>query len=241
MLRTRGYGERIEKCIRVGNTAATSLKTMIDHHVADSPARSTRRLALVGVICVATCLVALIALSIVGRLLGAQTPSDAAGLMVGVVDRVPPGADGAINTEQPLSVFDTEHPAITQLDPALRAALQAAATDATAEGIEFEVNSGWRSPELQEQLLEQAISNYGSREEAARWVASPETSSHVTGEAIDIGPFDASYWLTQNGAAYGLCQTYGNESWHFELRTEAPTSGCPDPYADPTEDPRLQP
>lgn len=241
MLRNPRYGERIEKCIRVGNTPVASLRTMIEHHVADSPARSTRRLALVGVICVATCLVALIALAVGARLFGAQTPSDAAELMTGIVDRQPPGGDGSIDAEQPLSVFDTEHAAITQLDPALLAALQAAATDAAAEGIEFEVNSGWRSPELQEQLLEQAISNYGSREEAARWVATPETSSHVTGEAIDIGPFDASYWLTQYGAAYGLCQTYGNESWHFELRPDAPVSGCPPLYADPTEDPRLQP
>ena len=230
----------MEKRIRVGNTPIVSLEIMIDHHVADSPARSTRRLALLGVICVGTCLAALVALFIAARVLGAQTPSDAVELMTSAVDQGPAGADGAIDAEQPLSVFDTEHPAITHLDPALRAAIQAAATDAAAEGIEFEVNSGWRSPELQEQLLEQAISDYGSREEAARWVATPETSSHVTGEAIDIGPFDASYWLTQYGAAYGLCQTYVNESWHFELRPEASVSGCPQPYTDPTEDPRLQ-
>lgn len=231
----------MEKEIRGRNTSVASLETMIDHHVADSPARSTRRLALLGVICVGTCLVALVALFIAARVLGAQTPSDAVELMTEAVNHVPDETDGAINAEQPLSVFDTEHPAITRLEPALLAAMQAAATDAAAEGIEFEVNSGWRSPQLQEQLLEQAISDYGSREEAARWVATPETSSHVTGEAIDIGPFDASYWVSQYGAAYGLCQTYSNESWHFEFRSEAPVSGCPHPYSDPTEDPRLQP
>lgn len=241
MLRKRRYGERIEKRIRASNTSATSLDTMIDQHVTDSPARSTRRLAMFGFICVGTCVLALVTLFIAARVLGAQTPSDAVEIVTQVVEQAPAGADGAIDAEQPLSVFDTEHAAITRLDPTLLAAIQAAATDAAAEGIEFQVNSGWRSPELQEQLLEQAISNYGSREEAARWVATPETSSHVTGEAIDIAPFDASYWLSQYGAAYGLCQTYGNESWHFEFRSEAPVSGCPLPYADPTEDPRLQP
>jgi D-alanyl-D-alanine carboxypeptidase len=71
-------------------------------------------------------------------------------------------------------------------------------------------------------------------------VSTPETSAHVSGDAIDLGPFDATYWLSQNGAAYGLCQIYGNESWHYELRPDATTSGCPEPYLDPTEDPRMR-
>ena len=35
------------------------------------------------------------------------------------------------------------------------------------------VNSGWRSPEYQDQLLRDAVSKYGSEAEAARWVATP--------------------------------------------------------------------
>jgi hypothetical protein len=37
--------------------------------------------------------------------------------------------------------------------------------------------------------------------------------------------------LTQHGSAYGLCQIYANEIWHFE-RVGAPDSTCPAPLAD---------
>ena len=45
----------------------------------------------------------------------------------------------------------------------------------------------------------------------------------------------------EHGAGYGLCQIYDNEPWHFELRPDAVDHGCPDRYADPTQDPRMQP
>jgi D-alanyl-D-alanine carboxypeptidase len=138
------------------------------------------------------------------------------------------------------TVFDDDFPAVANLDPALLGALRQAATDAAGDGVEFVVNSGWRSPEYQEELLREAVSEYGSEEEAARWVATADTSPHVSGEAVDIGPFDATAWLSENGAAYGLCQIYGNEPWHYELRLEAIDHGCPAMYADPTHDPRMQ-
>ncbi|EWS82572.1 M15 family metallopeptidase [Brachybacterium phenoliresistens] len=146
--------------------------------------------------------------------------------------------DGAIRGE--VSVFDEDVPAVAKLDPDLRAAVQEAARDAEEDGIVFVVNSGWRSPRYQEQLLEDAIAEHGSREEAARWVATPETSSHVSGEAIDIGSYDAAQWLMDHGERYDLCQTYENETWHYELRLGASRDGCPAPYRDPTQDPRLQ-
>ncbi len=149
------------------------------------------------------------------------------------------GPDGSAN-ENEVTVFDTAHPAVAQLDTALLQALQAAANEAAAEDITFYVNSGWRSPQLQERLLEEAVAEYGSREEALRWVATPERSAHVSGDAVDIGPFDASYWLSYNGAEYGICQIYANEGWHFELRPDAVERGCPELYMDPTEDPRMR-
>ena len=126
------------------------------------------------------------------------------------------------------------------LDRALVGALRQAATDAAYDGVELYVKSGWRSPEYQQQLLQEAISKYGSEEEAARWVATPETSPHVSGDAVDIGPLAATAWLSEHGAAYGLCQIYSNEPWHYELRPEAIDHGCPPMYADPTHDPRMQ-
>jgi zinc D-Ala-D-Ala carboxypeptidase len=129
---------------------------------------------------------------------------------------------------------------VAQSPPAARGvSARLAANDASREGVEFFVDSGWRSPAYQEHLLDQAISKYGSERAAVRWVATPKTSSHVSGEAVDIGPADATAWLSMHGAAYGLCQIYGNEPWHYELRPKAAAQGCPAMYADPTRDPRM--
>jgi sugar phosphate isomerase/epimerase len=138
------------------------------------------------------------------------------------------------------TVFDDEVPGVANLDPALLRALRRAATDAGADGVELVVNSGWRSPAYEEQLRGEAIAKYGSEAEAARWVATGTTSPHVSGGAVDIGPSGAAAWLSEHGAAYGLCQIYGNEPWHYELRPEAGDHGCPAMYADPTHDPRMQ-
>jgi zinc D-Ala-D-Ala carboxypeptidase len=148
-------------------------------------------------------------------------------------------ADGAV--PDGTTVFDDDVPGVGNLDPALLDALRRAATDAAGDGVQFVVDSGWRSPAYQEHLLQQAISKYGSEAEAARWVATPETSPHVSGDAIDIGPSDATAWLSEYGARYGLCQIYANEPWHYELRPGAIDHGCPAMYADPTHDPRMQP
>jgi hypothetical protein len=126
------------------------------------------------------------------------------------------------------------------LDPALLDALRQARADAADDGVELVVESGRRTPEHQERLLQEAVAKYGSREQAARWVATPNTSAHVSGDAVDIGPFEATAWLSEHGAEYGLCQIYGNEPWHYELRPEAVARGCPPIYPDPTHDPRMQ-
>ena len=148
-------------------------------------------------------------------------------------------ATGQVHEGDEPSVYDEENPVVTQLDTELLAALREAARVAEASGVELRVNSGWRSPAYQERLLEEAVARYGSREEAARWVATPETSAHVAGDAVDIGPYAAAEWLGRHGAAYGLCQIYANEPWHFEFRESAPTAGCPQMYADASHDPRL--
>lgn len=146
-------------------------------------------------------------------------------------------ANGAV--ADGVTVFDDEVPAVANLDPGLLEALRQAATDAGDDTVTFRVNSGWRSPEYQNQLLHEAISKSGSEKEAARWVATPDTSLHVSGDAIDIGPTDATVWLAKQGADYGLCQIYRNEPWHYELHPDAVDHGCPRLYADPTQDPRL--
>ena len=167
---------------------------------------------------------------------------DVPGELPRVSDRSDRGSVDVADGEVPdgVTVFGGEYPAVANLDPDLLIALRTAATAAAGDGVELYVDSGWRSPAYQERLLQEAVSEYGSEAEAARWVATPNTSAHVTGDAVDIGPSDAAAWLSQHGAEYGLCQIYGNEPWHYELRPEAGDQGCPAMYADPTHDPRMQ-
>jgi len=147
-------------------------------------------------------------------------------------------ADGAVRAG--LTVFDNETPAVAHLNPDLLGALRQAATAAAEDGIELVVKSGWRSPAYQKQLLHAAVSKYGSTEKAARWVATADTSPHVSGNAVDIGPSGAMAWLSKHGARYGLCQIYRNEPWHYELRPGVSEDRCPSMYADPRHDPRMQ-
>jgi zinc D-Ala-D-Ala carboxypeptidase len=168
--------------------------------------------------------------------------SSTAASPVDVLPSEPRGALGEADGAVPdgTTVFDDEIPAVANLDPVLLGALRQAATVAADDGVELFVDSGWRSPEYQERLLQEAVSEYGSVEEAARWVATPNTSAHVSGDAVDIGPVDATAWLSEHGAEYELCQIYGNEPWHYERRPGASAHGCPSMYADPTHDPRMQ-
>ncbi|GGI44276.1 hypothetical protein BCL57_000381 [Agromyces flavus] len=151
-----------------------------------------------------------------------------------------PGLDETGRIADGVTVFDDEEPAVANLDPELRQALRQAAAHAAGAGVEFVINSGWRSAEYQDQLFQEAVSEYGSREAAARWVATAATSPHVSGDAVDIGQEDATAWLFEHGAQFGLCQIYDNEPWHYELRPEAIEHGCPATYADPSHDPRMQ-
>ena len=212
------------------------------------PARTTRRRTRVRKIRVAGLLVIAAIAAALGHQLQASSSSTAASA-IDVLRNEPSGlrserrgalgeADGAV--PDGTTVFDDEIPGVANLDPALLGALRRAATDAANDGVEFLVDSGWRSPEYQDRLLHEAISEYGSEERAARWVATAETSAHVSGDAVDIARSNATAWLSEHGAWYGLCQIYGNEPWHYELRPEAVVNGCPPMYADPTHDPRMQ-
>jgi zinc D-Ala-D-Ala carboxypeptidase len=86
---------------------------------------------------------------------------------------------------------------------------------------------GWRSPEFQQRLLDNAIQTYGSYAVARQYVQTPEASKHVTGQAVDVGGQGADQWLIANGSRFGLCRIYANELWHFELATDAPAGKCP--------------
>jgi LAS superfamily LD-carboxypeptidase LdcB len=130
------------------------------------------------------------------------------------------------NSIQMLSPWDVANPAVGNLDPALLIAVQQATTAAAAEGVTMTITSGWRSPQFQQQLLDDAIAIYGSLPAARQYVQTPDHSRHVLGQAVDIGGVGADQWLIVNGARFGLCQIYANEPWHFERATDA-AGNCP--------------
>ncbi|MFI6673770.1 M15 family metallopeptidase [Kribbella sp. NPDC050470] len=137
----------------------------------------------------------------------------------------PAGPDDGVLPDK-ASAFDTDLPGIAKLDPDLLKAVQQAETAMRKDGITMNVNTGWRSKKYQQELLDRAIAKYGSKKKALEYVSTPEDSHHVTGDAVDIGPTAADYWLIRKGARFGLCQTLSNEIWHFELVTE-PGGKCP--------------
>lgn len=164
--------------------------------------------------------------ALVADTLGTEDADPGAGVAPGL-----PAEDDPRQEDDTIDPFDDQHPAIAGLDDDLRAALQSAARDAQAAGVDFWVTSGWRSTAYQQSLLDRAVDRYGSLAEARKFVSTPETSEHVQGRAVDIGPTDGADWTIRKGARYGLCQTYANEMWHFELAT-TPGGTCPQPLPD---------
>jgi zinc D-Ala-D-Ala carboxypeptidase len=206
-----------------------------------SPARTTPRRIRIRRTRVAALLVLLGAIVALSHQWPASSASTAAPVIhVPRAERHGPLGEAGGAVPDGTMVFDDEIPGVAKLDSHLLGALRRAAADAAGVGVQFHVDSGWRSPAYQAQLLRQAISKYGSEAEATRWVATPNRSAHVSGDAVDIGASGAAAWLSEHGAAYGLCQIYSNEPWHYELRPEAMAHGCPPMYADPTHDPRMQ-
>src|SRR5664279_31095 len=65
--------------------------------------------------------------------------------------------DGSLPGGDALTPFDVADPAIGRLDPALLSAIQNAAGAAAADGVTMTITSGWRSPEFQQRLLDNAV------------------------------------------------------------------------------------
>jgi hypothetical protein len=156
-----------------------------------------------------------------------DTPSSASRGAPSGIPHLPHRTAGVEDRDDgPYSPFDTRASAINHLDPDLLAAVQKAALSARRDGVALHITSGWRSRAHQQRLLDQAVAQYGSLQAALRWVSTPDTSAHVRGEAVDVGPEAADTWLEQHGATWGLCRVFANEIWHFELATK-PGGACP--------------
>ncbi|MET0789032.1 MAG: M15 family metallopeptidase [Cellulomonas sp.] len=120
------------------------------------------------------------------------------------------------------------------LDPELVRRFEAARAAAAGDGVELTLTSGWRSAAEQQEIVDAAVERYGSPEEAHRWVLPPESSAHVQGLAIDVGPTEGALWLEQHGVELGLCRAYANELWHFEMLADGATA-CPPMHPDSSD------
>lgn len=122
-------------------------------------------------------------------------------------------------------------PGTAGLQPDLALAYTLAAREAHAVGVRLSITSGKRTRAEQAALWREGLATYGSRGAARRWVLPPNESTHVRGQAIDVGPRGGAAWLQRNGGRYGLCRPFDNEWWHFEMLT-VPGAPCPPRIAD---------
>lgn len=105
---------------------------------------------------------------------------------------------------------------VTQLNAEFSRRLAAMLADAPGQ---ISITSGYRSPERQAQLWQQALAKYGSPEAARRWVAPPGRSRHNHGLAADLSYAspELKAWAHQNAPRYGLHFRMAHEPWHIEL------------------------
>lgn len=119
------------------------------------------------------------------------------------------------------------------LDPTFNSALQALFTAAPPEIQQsLRVTSGFRSPEKQAELWQNALNKYGDPEIADNWVAPPGRSNHNHGRAVDLKYLSpaATEWAHANAEKFGLHFPLANENWHVEPlgsrgKGSAPASG----------------
>lgn len=113
---------------------------------------------------------------------------------------------------------------LSGMNPAFTDALARMLADAPG-GVT--INSGYRSPERQAQLWQEALAKYGSPEAARKWVAPPGRSQHNHGSAADLGfaSPEVEQWVHANAPRYGLNFRMGHEPWHIELGGSDGASG----------------
>lgn len=146
---------------------------------------------------------------------------------VGVTRSRTVGQTGPSNARaflQSKSNKDASH--VDGLDEAFATNLAALIQDAPPEIRDgLGIYSGYRSPERQAQLYQEALRKYGSPQAARRWVAPPGRSNHNHGKAVDISyngrslkhaPDNVRKWVHENAKKYGLHFPMAHEPWHIE-------------------------
>ena len=108
---------------------------------------------------------------------------------------------------------------VDRLNPQFSRALQTMIEAAPPEIREhLRIGSGYRDPEHQKRLFDEAVRKYGSEGAARKWVAPPGRSQHGHGQAVDLsyGSPEARQWAQANAGNYGLRFPMAHEPWHIE-------------------------
>lgn len=140
-----------------------------------------------------------------------------------IKDKTPPQ-----NVVEVKGVGDRRIPLHPLAAEAWKALVGAARSDGIPHPL-FLPTSGFRDPEHQRRLWEQALKKYGSPQAARKWVAPPGSSPHQSGRAIDfylggenssgnvanLRRLPAYKWLVENAGCFGF-YPYEAEPWHWE-------------------------
>src|ERR1700678_2308926 len=91
------------------------------------------------------------------------------------------------------------------LTPATRAAFEAARTEALwRHGELIGLTDGYRDPQAQARLFDDAVRRTGSPTLATYWTLPPHQSSHVAGTALDVRAVEGARWLGRHGSRHHL-------------------------------------
>lgn len=121
----------------------------------------------------------------------------------------PSGTNGKLDTSQLVAVDEAGH----LLAPEAASNWQAMVADAAADGVTISVGNSYRDYDSQVHLAEEkGLYSQGGL------AATPGTSNHGWGTAVDINQTAAAVaWLQANAARYGFA-TISREPWHWEYR-----------------------
>ncbi|MEC3981324.1 D-alanyl-D-alanine carboxypeptidase family protein [Amycolatopsis sp. H20-H5] len=183
---------------------------------------SGNRRTVIGVLLTLTLAIAVLAgLGATGRLTLIHEPVP--GQAAAVVDEVPGEETG------PVCPLDKRY--VDEKPEGLRQDVLAGFTRlreaAGKQGVRLCVEDSKRSRGQQQREFDSAVKRFGSKDQASRYVLSPDQSMHVKGIAVDVQPLASAAWVETNGRALGWCRRYQNEKWHFEYDTNYVTGGCP--------------
>jgi len=98
-----------------------------------------------------------------------------------------------------------------KIDSSIAGNFDAMVAAAKKEGVDLQIESGWRSRQEQEVLYQKYLNGTGNL------AAKPGTSNHESGQAIDFKNTPGAFeWLKNNAEKFGFKNLPG-EPWHYSV------------------------